>query len=110
MSAPRLDTSVYLERMDRVRVAMAEHDIDTVLLSVGHDMPYLSGYLAMPLERLTMLVVPRNGDATMVIPELEAARVAEQPGVFGLLPWGETEDPLGDRRQARRRLEASGHR
>jgi Xaa-Pro aminopeptidase len=93
MAAPALDTSVYLDRMARVRSAMGEHDIDTVLLSVGHDMPYLSGYLAMPLERLTMLVVPREGEATMVIPELEAARVTEQPGVFSLLAWSETDDP-----------------
>ncbi len=93
MAAPTLDTAVYLDRMAQVRAAMAEHDIDTVLLSVGHDLPYLSGYLAMPLERLTMLMVPREGDATLLIPELEAARVVEQPGVFELLPWGETEDP-----------------
>ena len=93
MSAPAVDTSVYLDRLDRVRAAMSEQDIDTLLLSVGHDLPYLTGYTAMPLERLTMLVVPRDGDATMLIPGLEAARVAEQPGVFELLPWGETEDP-----------------
>ncbi len=93
MSAPALDTAVYLDRMANVRAAMVEHDIDTVLLSVGQDMPYLSGYLAMPLERLTMLVVPKDGAATMVIPELEAARVVEQPGVFDLLPWSETDDP-----------------
>jgi len=63
------------------------------LLSVGHDLPYLTGYAAMPLERLTMLVVNRDGDSTMVIPALEAPRVTEQLGVFDLLPWGETEDP-----------------
>ena len=40
-----------------------------------------------------MLVVPRDGDATMVIPRLEAPRVVEQPGVFALRPWDETEDP-----------------
>ena len=72
---------------------MAEQGVDTLLLSVGHDLPYLTGYMAMPLERLTMLVVPRDGDATMVIPRLEAPRVAEQPGVFELLPWSETDDP-----------------
>lgn len=72
---------------------MADQGVDTLLLSVGHDMPYLSGYLAMPLERLTMLVVPQDGDATLVIPRLEAPRVTEQPGVFDLLPWGETENP-----------------
>ena len=49
-----------------------------------------------------MLVVPRDGDATLVIPRLEAPRVVEQPGVFELRPWGETEDPIGDRRRAGR--------
>lgn len=72
---------------------MTEQDVDAVLLSVGHDLPYMTGYTAMPLERLTMLVVPRDGDPTLLIPGLEAARVEPQPGVFDLLPWGETEDP-----------------
>ncbi len=93
MSSPSVDPSVYLDRLARVRAAMAEHDVDTLLLSVGHDLPYLTGYTAMPLERLTMLVVPRDAEATMVIPALEAPRVREVPGVFDLLPWGETEDP-----------------
>ncbi len=86
-------SQIYLERLQRVRAAMTERGVDTLLLSVGHDLPYLTGYLAMPLERLTMLVVPRDGDATLVIPRLEAPRVAEQPGVFDLLPWNETDDP-----------------
>ena len=86
-------TQIYLDRLQRVRAAMTDQGVDTLLLSVGHDLPYLTGYLAMPLERLTMLVVPRDGDATLVIPRLEAPRVAEQPGVFDLLPWNETDDP-----------------
>jgi Xaa-Pro aminopeptidase len=86
-------SSIYLDRLARVRTAMADLGVDVLLLSVGHDLPYLTGYYAMPLERLTMLVVPRDGDATMVIPRLEAPRVEEQPGVFDLRPWEETEDP-----------------
>jgi Xaa-Pro aminopeptidase len=86
-------TQIYLDRLARVRVAMAEQGVDTLLLSVGHDLPYLTGYMAMPLERLTMLVVPADGDATMVIPRLEAPRVEPQPGVFELRAWGETDDP-----------------
>ena len=85
---------MYVERLDRVRKAMADQGVDVLLLSVGHDLPYLTGYDAMPLERLTMLVVPREGDATLVVPRLEAPRVVEQPGVFGLRPWEETEDPI----------------
>ena len=42
---------------------MADHGVDVLLLSVGADLPYLTGYEAMPLERLTMLVLPREGDA-----------------------------------------------
>ena len=85
---------VYRDRLDRVRASMARHDIDVLMLSVGHDLPYLTGYLAMPLERLTMLVVPRDGDASLLIPQLEAPRVVEQPGVFTLVPWEETTDPV----------------
>jgi Xaa-Pro aminopeptidase len=82
------------ERTDRVRARMAELGVDVALLSVGPDLPYLTGYTAMPLERLTMLVLPRDGDATLVVPGLEAPRVAERPDVFALRPWGETEDPV----------------
>src|SRR3954451_1155634 len=82
------------QRMARVRAAMADQGVDVVLLSVGADLPYFTGYEAMPLERLTMLVVPRDGDATLVIPRLEAPRVVARPDVFELLPWGETDDPI----------------
>ena len=86
---------VFVDRVERARAEMAAAGVDVLLLSVGPDLPYLTGYTAMPLERLTMLVLPRDGEATLVIPRLEAPRVVERPDVFGLLPWGETEDPIG---------------
>ena len=73
---------------------MAELGVDTLLLSVGADLPWLCGYEAMPLERLTMLVVPREETATLVVPALEAPRVVHRPELFELRPWGETEDPI----------------
>ena len=73
---------------------MERSGVDLLLVSVGSDLPYLTGYEAMPLERLTMLVVPRDGEATLVIPRLEASRVVPHDGVFALLPWGELEDPV----------------
>ena len=81
-------------RLARVRETMTERGVDTLLLSVGADLPYFCGYEAMPLERLTMLVVPRHGEATLVVPRLEAPRVHERPTVFGMRPWGETDDPI----------------
>jgi Xaa-Pro aminopeptidase len=48
----------------------------------------------MPLERLTLLVLPADGEATLLVPRLEAPRVIERPEVFRLAPWDETEDPI----------------
>ena len=85
---------MFSERITRARAIMQERDIDALLLSVGADLPYLIGYEAMPLERLTMLVVRRDGTPTLVIPKLEAPRVSEHPGVFEVVTWTETEDPV----------------
>ena len=81
-------------RVLRTRERMDELGVDVLLLSVGPDLPYLTGYDAMPLERLTMLVLPRLGDAHLVIPRLEAPRVTPRPELFELRPWDETEDPI----------------
>src|SRR5436305_10278859 len=86
--------SALSERTARVRSAMGDAGVDALLLSLGADLPWLTGYTAMPLERLTMLVLPADGDATLVVPQLEAPRVAEQPDVFTIAAWSETDDPI----------------
>jgi Xaa-Pro aminopeptidase len=85
---------VFADRLARTRARMGEAGVDVLLLSVGPDLPWLTGYEAMPLERLTMLVVPGDGDATLVVPRLEAPRVVERPDVFSLRTWEETDDPI----------------
>ena len=82
------------ERIARVRSRMGELGVDVLLLSAGPDLPYLVGYEAMPLERLTMLVLPRSGDTRLVVPRLEAPRVTHRPDLFELVPWDETDDPI----------------
>ncbi|MFM8484034.1 MAG: M24 family metallopeptidase [Actinomycetota bacterium] len=94
MSSATMSSAVFAERVRRARAEMATQGVDVALLSVGLDLPYLIGYDAMPLERLTMLVLPREGRSTLVIPRLEAPRVTPLPDVFEMLPWGETEDPV----------------
>jgi Xaa-Pro aminopeptidase len=80
-------------RLAKVRTAMVEAGVDALLLSLGADLPWMTGYTAMPLERLTMLVLPADGDATLVIPKLEAPRVDHDPELFALRPWTELESP-----------------
>jgi Xaa-Pro aminopeptidase len=81
-------------RLGRARERMTALGVDALCVSVGPDLPYLIGYEAMPLERLTMLVVPRDAEATLVVPRLEAPRVVELPEVFRVEPWDETDDPI----------------
>ena len=85
--------ALYSQRLARVRAAMSERSVDALLVSVGHDLPYLIGYHAMPLERLTALVVTRE-HATLVVPRLEAPRVTHHHSVFDVVPWNETQDPV----------------
>ncbi|MGC8511702.1 MAG: M24 family metallopeptidase [Acidimicrobiales bacterium] len=87
-------TSKRQTRFDRLRERMAEAAVDAVLLSLGADLPWLTGYEAMPLERLTMAVVPADDEATLVVPRLEAPRVVVDPEVFTLRAWSEHEDPV----------------
>ncbi len=84
----------FAARIDKARAAIAASGVDALCLSLGSDLPYLTGYAAMMSERLTMLVLPVDGDAVLVVPELEAPRVDTSHGIFGLRPWGETEDPV----------------
>jgi len=91
-----LSAGPYAARLAKVRKAADDAGLDALLLSVGADLPWLTGYKAMPLERLTMLVVPADASfqPALVVPELEAPRVVPVPEVFSVRAWGETEDPI----------------
>ena len=77
-----------------MRDRMRALGVDVLLLSHGADLPWLTGYRAMPLERLTLLVLPLEGDPALVVPGLEAPRVAGAGDLFDLRPWSDAEDPI----------------
>ncbi|MFZ9911696.1 MAG: M24 family metallopeptidase [Ilumatobacteraceae bacterium] len=86
-------TPPYALRLAKVRAQMQTRHVDALVVSVGFDLPYLVGYHAMPLERLTALVVTAD-KATLVVPRLEAPRVEHHHEVFDLVAWEETQDPV----------------
>ena len=92
MRAP--DAVLHAARLGAARRAMTAAGVDALIVSVGRDLPYLVGYDAMPLERLTLLVVPAEGETSLVIPRLEVQRLSPLPGVFSIVPWDETDDPI----------------
>ncbi len=79
-------------RLHRVTAAMVGLGIDALCLSIGSDLPYLTGFRAHESERLTMFVLRSDGAASVVIAELEAPMLPEVEGV-DVVAWGELESP-----------------
>ncbi len=100
MTPPTIPPGRYAERLERARAAAASAGLDALLVGVGADLRYLAGYAAMPLERLTLLVVPSApGSAmTLIAPRLEATPARSCPaaatGAVTVATWEETEDPM----------------
>ena len=83
-------------RLDTAREAAGRAGLDALLICPGADLRYLTGYDALPLERLTCLVLPVDGEAFLVVPALEepAAHASPAGGLsIEITAWNETEDP-----------------
>ena len=62
------------DRIARAQQLAGAAGIDALLVSPGPDLRYLTGYAALPLERLTCLVTPTEGEPFLVVPLLEKPR------------------------------------
>ncbi|HEY2947677.1 MAG TPA: Xaa-Pro peptidase family protein [Micromonosporaceae bacterium] len=69
-------------RLADARRATAAAGLDALLITPGADLRYLTGYHAHEFERLTCLVLPAEGEATLIVPRLErpAAEASPAPG------------------------------
>jgi len=93
-ATPEIPASRYRDRQDRLAGLVEDRGFEAILVGVGPDLEYLTGYRALPLERLTMLVVARGADPFLVVPRLE--RAAAEAGTrvsLQVRTWEETEDP-----------------
>jgi Xaa-Pro aminopeptidase len=91
---PRIPAERHAERLRRLAGLVEERGVAAALIGVGPDLDYLTGYRAMPLERLTMLAVVAGQAPVLVVPRLEepAARAGLRTDVE-IVTWMETEDP-----------------
>jgi Xaa-Pro aminopeptidase len=95
-----IPASRYAERLQAARLEAARVGLDALLVGVGADLRYLTGYEAKALERLTMLVLPAmdSAPATLIAPRLEVTPArgcaAARAGAVEIATWEETEDPM----------------
>jgi Xaa-Pro aminopeptidase len=96
-SRPAIPDERFGARLARAQALAANRGVAALLIGVSADLRYLTGYSAMPLERLTMLVVPATGRPVLLAPRLEAmaaaACAAARIGAVDVVGWDETDDP-----------------
>lgn len=98
MTAPIIPATRHADRLARAQALLPEHDASALLIGWGADLRWLTGYEAAASERLTMLILPADGPATLVVPRLEraaaetGAAIAERQ--VDIVTWEETEDPF----------------
>ena len=105
-----IPASRFEQRLEAARQATRDRGAGALLVGVGPQLRWLCGYAAMPLERLTMLVLPTDGPATLIAPRLERTPALASPaaaaGLVEVVAWNETDDPI---EQVATALPASTH-
>jgi Xaa-Pro aminopeptidase len=90
--------SIHRERLGRAASAAAASGVDALLITPSHDYAYLLGYQAPAMERLTCLIVPADGGASLVLPRLEEPlarhRLGDLADDLEIVAWDETDDPV----------------
>ncbi len=73
----RFGTDVYAHRLQAAARAAADAGLAGLVITPGYDLRYLVGSRAQTFERLTALVLPADGPATIVVPRMELASLKE---------------------------------
>lgn len=85
--------STYVDRLQRAQGEMTRQGIDLLVVGPSADLFYLIGNYGHESERLSLLVLPREGVPHYVTAALEAPLLAGQRDLLEIVTWEETEDP-----------------
>jgi len=84
-----------IARIEKAQALMINHKIDAIILEPGSAMLYFTGISWWRSERLTAIVIPKEGDFAVVTPEFEEPSVRESM-TFGedVRIWNEHQNPF----------------
>ena len=92
----RFPHEVYARRLAAAADGAARAGLAGLVITPGYDLRYLIGSRAQTFERLTALVIPADGAASVVLPRLELAALRESAAAdlgLGVRDWTDGEDP-----------------
>lgn len=81
-------------RLARAQQFMTSMAIDLMVIGPSADFRYFTGHAPHLSERLTALVIPRSGEASIIVPRLETPLLAGLEDQFHFSVWTETENPI----------------
>lgn len=88
-----LSPEMLTERLRRAQTELDRHGIDWLAVGPSADLHYLLGTAGHLSERLSLLLLPRQGDPAYVVAGLEAPLLDALRDVLQIHPWDETDDP-----------------
>lgn len=83
-----------IERLERVRDALAARGADWLIVPASADFRWLTGAPARATERLVAFALPREGAPFCIVPRLESEALAQAAPWLDLEVWDEDDDPL----------------
>jgi Xaa-Pro aminopeptidase len=86
----------YAVRRERAAMAGQDAGLTGLLVTPGPDLIYLTGYAPVAItERITMLVIPVDGEPVMIVPRLERPDAENVVGAstLRLVDWRDGSDP-----------------
>ncbi|BBZ29014.1 dipeptidase [Mycolicibacterium madagascariense] len=92
----RFGTDVYAGRLRAATAAAADAGLAGLVITPGYDLRYLVGSRAQTFERLTALVLPADGEPTVVVPRMELASLKDSAVVelgVAVRDWVDGDDP-----------------
>src|ERR1700712_5210070 len=92
----RFGTDVYAGRLRAAAAAASDAGLAGLVITPGYDLRYLLGSRAQTFERLTALVLPSDGEPTVVVPRMELASLRESAVTelgLAVRDWVDGDDP-----------------
>ncbi len=96
----------FAHRLQRFQDRIREAGLGALVLTPGATLTYLTGLDFHLMERPVLLVVPADGDARILLPQLETLKLERAPFAIDAVPYGE--DPTTWPRQAAAALDGIG--
>ncbi|HEX2058971.1 MAG TPA: Xaa-Pro peptidase family protein [Actinomycetota bacterium] len=81
-----------LDRVETLQTSMRDLGVDLVVVGPSANMRYLTGYRAMAVERITVLLVTPTAVA-MVMPYFDVDEFRELTGIDAVFEWTDSEGP-----------------